>query len=74
MFWEKILFFAPKEGTALIFNHDVYHSGAKIFQQIEKKYIIKSEILFRRFDPVLNADESYLQNETFQEVRTTIHF
>jgi len=36
----------PQQGTALIFNHDVIHSGTEVSSGI--KYIVKTEIMFTR--------------------------
>lgn len=36
----------PQQGTAVIFNHDVVHSGTEVKSGM--KYIVKTEIMFRR--------------------------
>ena len=38
----------PKTGSALIFNHDTLHEGQPVAKGT--KYIIRSEIMFRRVD------------------------
>eukprot|EP00026_Physarum_polycephalum_P003428 Phypoly_transcript_03439.p1 GENE.Phypoly_transcript_03439~~Phypoly_transcript_03439.p1 ORF type:complete len:768 (+),score=84.19 Phypoly_transcript_03439:95-2398(+) len=38
----------PLTGRALVFNHDLRHEGAKVTKG--KKYIMKTEVLFRRTD------------------------
>ena len=44
----------PKAGTALIFNHDTLHEGLPVMEGV--KYIIRTEIMYRRVDSEMLPD------------------
>ena len=44
----------PNMGTAVIFNHDVWHEGCKI--ESGHKYILRTDIVFRRVEHKLSND------------------
>ena len=52
------------QGTALVFNHDVLHEGAAVSET--PKYVIKSEIMFRRTSQ--EANEAFKLTPHYQEV------
>ena len=55
---------SPKAGTAVIFNHDTLHEGQPVTQGT--KYIIRTEIMFRRVDTeMLPNPTSYQENENY---------
>ena len=55
---------SPKAGTAVIFNHDTLHEGQPVTKGT--KYIIRTEIMFRRVDTeMLTNLTSYQQNENY---------
>lgn len=41
-------FVRPKEGTALVFNHDTLHEGLPVTDGV--KYIIRTEVMYHRVD------------------------
>ena len=45
---------SPKAGTALIFNHDTLHEGLPVTEGV--KYIIRTEIMYRRVDSEMLPD------------------
>ena len=62
----------PREGTALIFNHDTLHEGLPVVDGI--KYIIRTEIMYRRVDKEMipnpleyRTDENYLTTLTLYQ-------
>ena len=57
----------PKQGTALVFNHDTLHEGLPVTEGI--KYIIRTEIMYRRVDREMIPDP--LQYQTNENYLTT---
>ena len=54
----------PREGTALIFNHDTLHEGLPVTAGV--KYILRTEIMFHRVDREMIPDPmSYQTNEDY---------
>ncbi|KAL5486910.1 hypothetical protein EMCRGX_G019450 [Ephydatia muelleri] len=54
----------PRAGTAVFFNHDTLHEGQPVTQGT--KYIIRTEIMFRRVDTeMLPNPTSYQENENY---------
>lgn len=47
-FTEEVCFVRPKEGTALVFNHDTLHEGLPVTDGV--KYILRTEVMYRRVD------------------------
>ncbi|KAL5486913.1 hypothetical protein EMCRGX_G019453 [Ephydatia muelleri] len=55
---------SPKAGTAVFFNHDTLHEGQPVTKST--KYIIRTEIMFRRVDTgMLPNPTSYQENENY---------
>ena len=48
LYAEGVCEVTPKEGTALIFNHDTLHEGLPVTEGV--KYIIRTEIMYCRVD------------------------
>lgn len=63
-FTEEVCFVRPKEGTALVFNHDTLHEGLPVTDGV--KYIIRTEVMYRRVDRemILNPLK-YKKNENY---------
>jgi predicted 2-oxoglutarate/Fe(II)-dependent dioxygenase YbiX len=40
----------PKTGRVLVFEHDIYHSGAKVTEGV--KYIVRTDVMYRRSEQV----------------------
>jgi hypothetical protein len=59
--YEILYKFKPRRGHAILFNHDIIHSGMPIHVGI--KYIIRSDILFTNTTPTNNYD--FQNNEFF---------
>jgi hypothetical protein len=38
----------PEQGMALIFNHDVYHSGREVTRGT--KYVLRTDVMYRLMD------------------------
>ena len=54
----------PRQGTALIFNHDTLHEGLPVTSGV--KYILRTEIMFRRVDREMIPDPmSYQASEDY---------
>ena len=54
----------PREGTALIFNHDTLHEGLPVTAGV--KYILRTDIMFHRVDREMIPDPmSYQTNEDY---------
>ena len=51
----------PKTGTALIFNHDTLHEGRPL--TMGTKYIIRTEIMYRRVDREMIPDPMAYQSD-----------
>ena len=51
----------PKTGTALIFNHDTLHEGRPV--TMGTKYIIRTEIMYRRVDREMIPDPMAYQSD-----------
>ena len=51
----------PVTGTALIFNHDTMHEGEPV--TMGTKYIIRTEIMYRRVDTEMLPDPGAYQRE-----------
>ena len=51
----------PKEGTALVFNHDTLHEGLPMTNGV--KYILRTEIMYRRVDREMMPDPMSYQND-----------
>lgn len=62
----------PRAGTALIFNHDALHEGEPVTLGV--KYIIRTEIMYRRVDTEMlsnlgnyQKEESYIKTLTLYQ-------
>lgn len=57
-------FVTPKEGTALVFNHDTLHEGLPVTDGV--KYIVRTEVMYHRVDRemILNPF-SYRKSENY---------
>ena len=54
----------PRQGTALIFNHDTLHEGLPVIEGV--KYIIRTEIMYRRVDREMIPNPlDYQTNENY---------
>ena len=51
----------PQTGTALIFNHDTLHEGEPVTKGT--KYIIRTEIMYRRVDTEMIPNPGAYQSE-----------
>ena len=61
---EEVCFVTPKEGTALVFNHDTLHEGLPVSNGV--KYIIRTEIMYHRVDREMIPDPmSYQRDENY---------
>ena len=49
--------FQPKKGWAILFNHDVIHSGMLVTKGV--KYIVRSDVIFVNTTPTNNYDYQY---------------
>lgn len=57
---------APKQGSALIFNHDTLHEGMQV--ATGTKYIVRTEIMFHRVDTdMLPNPMAYKQDKNYVE-------
>ena len=54
----------PSKGTAVIFNHDVWHEGCKVISGT--KYILRTDIMFRRVEHGIES-ENVLTNPLFHQ-------
>ncbi|KAL6059672.1 Fe2OG dioxygenase domain-containing protein [Balamuthia mandrillaris] len=56
----------PKQGTALLFNHDILHAAEPIEEGV--KYIVRTEVMFRRVDTAyipLRQRKNYAQDQNY---------
>lgn len=49
---------------AILFNHDIYHEGAALQNQLTSKFIVKTELIFRRL-PGIRDD--YKESEDYKK-------
>ena len=56
--------YQPKAGSVLIFNHNLIHLGNEIFES-DIKYVIRSDLIFRRVTRPLNYSYSWLQHPDY---------
>jgi len=58
---EVVFSVLPKTGMALIFNHDTLHEGRPV--TMGTKYIIRTEIMYRRVDREMIPDPMAYQSD-----------
>ena len=64
LFSEEACLVTPREGTALIFNHDTLHEGLPVTAGV--KYILRTDLMFHRVDREMIPDPmSYQTNEDY---------
>jgi hypothetical protein len=58
---------APKAGRAVIFFHNILHQSQPITSKTAKKYIIRSDIMYKRTPPVLTKERDLLAFKEYQK-------
>ena len=62
----KTIVVTPSKGTAVIFNHDIWHEGCPI--ESGYKYILRTDIVFRRVEHKLsNINNAVIKEPLFHE-------
>ncbi|EFC44555.1 predicted protein [Naegleria gruberi] len=70
MNFKKLLTVQPKAGSIAIFNHDIYHSGD--FVNEGYKYVVRTEMIFKRIDPESVYRQDYRETAEFQKVKQLV--
>ncbi|EFC40555.1 predicted protein [Naegleria gruberi] len=68
--FKKLASIKPTEGSVAIFNHDLYHDGQKLYYG--SKYVVRSEIIFKRIDKDSIYRMDYRNSEEFKRVKNLI--
>ena len=58
----------PKKGKILVFTHESYHEGAVVKKGV--KYVVRTEIMFRRVDSSIFHDRFLSKNEEYKKMVT----
>ena len=70
MSFQELQYVQPRIGNILIFNHDLYHSGDSV--RYGSKYIIRTEMIFKRVDSESIHRMDYRNTEEFLKVKQLV--
>eukprot|EP01102_Stenamoeba_stenopodia_P010116 TRINITY_DN3011_c0_g1_i3.p1 TRINITY_DN3011_c0_g1~~TRINITY_DN3011_c0_g1_i3.p1 ORF type:complete len:669 (-),score=104.13 TRINITY_DN3011_c0_g1_i3:103-2109(-) len=65
---ELLYAYQPKQGSALIFNHDTFHEGEIVRKGV--KYIARTSIMFRRVQDLSDPKRLFEQDPMWQKSKT----
>jgi len=67
--FKKLTLIQPQTGGIAIFNHDLYHAGAIVY---DAKYVIRTEMIFKRMDALPSPIMDYKLNEKYLRIKNLL--